>query len=508
MREGGKEMKKGLVLTVLIVVSLVGCAGGKLPSEGPPPKLPPRQVNIQNEIKSATNLPQGSLLEPTQDFKSAYDVPGNLQKNFFTPNLVTPGTQNNHLFQAWIPDPMNHKGTLTKLWSLDTDWSYINRIGREQYEKDIDPWVGATIDTLPEGWLIHVLNIQGVQDAKNGKKIANLRGGVGISEIHSEFMFGKPYELQEIKEISAFMPAPFLCWNKRTGGVRWRIVNTGISKGKIYFVYNGAIYLFLLGDCLAKIDAWTGTIEWAIKVNPAPPTPPYVYDIAVPYYWQFSSNYMWLLYFTDEYGKNINVCRLDTEKLEIMRVKLGNIQGVMAKDNKVCIVHDNFKKVTVLSEDGIPQNVIEVPKEITGQLKEKKEFLGKPVPAPPLIPYGDKMIFGFFNSKYRTNDNKMIFVDTQEYYQPYLFDPLGMTKPVLLPKDIKPTDFKQVYPFLLWKDFYIEDDKNFYGFDIESGQKTWSIPKSELGPNPAISISDWRGVLVVDEKQFTAWGAK
>ncbi len=487
-------MKKGFVLAVLIVVfvSIIGCAGGKSPSEELPPKLPPRQVNIQKEFNITTNLPKGSILVPTNDYKMILDIIAVKQKN--------PAEQIDHLFQAWEPQPTKLKNKLTKLWSLELNKDIGNEDDREKHFNESIPWIKAKYETLSEGWFIHFFNVQGVYDCSNGRKLEGVHGGIGYSDVHSDWMFGGPFDLESLEQYD--LSYPIACWDKKLGTIRWMLSSISDDGKRDYFVHNGAVYFNGPYD-LTKVDAWTGIVEWQINFK-VPETSDFDTDLMAPIYWQVSDNYFWLLNFTTDFQKDIAVYRLNPETLEIMKVKLDLVGGVVANGDKVCIIYDSFKKTMIIGENGVPQGGSLVPEVIQKQVDEKTlAFL-------LAMPYRNKFVFGY-EPDFKTNkepNNNSIFYVPESTYKPYLFDPFTKEDPVLVPKDLKMTDHKQKFPFLLWKDFYIEDDKNFYGFDIESGQKTWSIPKSELGPNPAIAISDWRGVLVVDDKQITAWGVK
>ncbi len=489
-------MKKGFVLAILVVVSLIGCTGGQSPSEEPRPKLPPRQVNIQREIKAATNLPKGSLLVSTDDFKPTADLTPKMP-NAFTPMNVFSGKQGDHLFQPWTPKPMmNERRELSKLWSLDIDNQYIKKTGYDKYEEETLLWMLTKYETLPEGWLIRYMNIKGVFDPKTGAKIENIKGGIGVSDLYSSYMIGGPSELGDANESSPALDYSLRCWNKKTNELRWKISNV-VQRGGI-FASDGCIYL-LTNISLAKIDAWTGTVEWSISDDTNGRSP-----IWSPFYWQFTEHYMWLLYpregsSVDEYRKNLTVCRLDPERLELMRINIGSVDGIVVKDNVICIVHDKINKMTFIDEQGVPQESVDVPEDVKTLIKPNNNISKESLEM--LLPFGRSFISGGY----------MLFGSGDDNIHPFLFNPFTNNDPVLLPKNLKMTDSKQLYfpfPLLSWSDFYTQDNEYFYGFDVNEGKKTWSIPKSELGPNPAIAISDWRGVLVQDENQMTAWGAK
>ena len=216
-----------IVCTILLFIFCAGCS----PSREEVYKNHPKY-----EIKTATNLPKGSLLVPTNDMRlvplEEMPIPTKIGKPRNTP------------LELYEPKPLLYKGQLKKMWSK-------NNLKNKDYSG-----YGVTSDNFEDGWQIQNGSDSGLYDPATGKKIGarfeyyllDEKNGVAFAEDRNLLYFQR------------YAVSVSLGLNEEYWRLPLEELDLWVSSKDSSVYYRGD-----LDSILLKVNAWTGVPDWELK---------------------------------------------------------------------------------------------------------------------------------------------------------------------------------------------------------------------------------------------------
>ncbi len=436
-----------IFLTLMIVAGLVGLdnQSGDVLANG---------SNSTNQdvykITHAEGLPDNSLLKPTDDFEL-------ITLNLPTPDIVGPEDDDLE-FNTWVPDPFQGRGQLEELWTK-LDISLGSSMSKKLFDQDC-------YTSYPDGWCIGPSLGEGyIFDPKSGGREYKKKP-VGILDVENNLLL--QYIIYDRKDILQMVDT--------YGDVRWKYEPfTGRShswtyiSGKNLIKYNDYSGYY-------SIDISSGNVKWKIKnhfygdeFGPAWHDPFFVYSDK--YFFGIVEEPFELdktqLYRIKPDGKNI----------EIMKYDIENPAEVMYADGDVYIYSTDRKTLFRVDTE-------------SGVLKEEYD-LNDYFKEPKLTRYATSHPFIC-----KTNNGWFVFNPD---------DPKNSIEikhnPVLLNYDVNGT-------WHGWDAYWCLSEDQLYCLNTKTGEKLWWISRKELGKNPRVMISDWRGILIAHGNKISAFGIK
>jgi len=185
-----------------------------------------------------------------------------------------------------------------------------------------------------------------------------------------------------------------------------------------------------------------------------------------------SSKYLWLYNSTGRMRKDC-IYRFDPDTLEVYKVNIDNIQCACSFRNLICIIDTKNKLIMIEPTTGTIKSVTDI-----GSVTLNHEIF-------EIYPFKDKLYLSLYdiNIEFKTSILKLI-----------LLDPFNIKNYI----DISNKYLIEWGLGIIQKTLYFKTDKELYGIDEKTGQKSWWIPKS-LGVKD-IKIIENRGILAFVEK--------
>ncbi|MBP6927583.1 MAG: hypothetical protein KBC08_04675 [Caldisericia bacterium] len=330
-----KNNNKGIINVAICVIIMSFCSvfAGCSPSREEVYKNHPKY-----EIKTATNLPEGSLLVPTNDIRLAplEEMP--------VPTKI--GEPKNTPLEPYEPKPLLYKGQLKKMWSKNNNLKEEHASG-----------YGVTSDNFEDGWQIQNGSDSGLYDPTTGKKIGarfrydilDEKNGVAFTE----------------NQKSSF-PEDTISVDLNSGDILW-----SLPLNEHHWTFSISDSIFYLGELeldilFTKVNAWTGIPDWTLQrtregffFGRYAFTEKYIFVDANEGFDKAPQNYLY---------------RINPETLEIMKIDFKNFNTFFIDNGKLYVISEEGKVLTEMDpETCVPSKTFKIDEYIKGGVLELVE---------------------------------------------------------------------------------------------------------------------------------------
>ncbi len=332
----GRKIMWKLFATILLFIFFAGCS----PSREEVYKNRPKY-----EIKTATNLPKGSLLVPTNDMRL---VP---LEEMPVPTKI--GEPRNIPLEPYQPKPLLYKGQLKKVWSKNNNLKEEHASG-----------YGVTSDNFEDGWQIQNGSDSGLYDPVTGKKIG-ARFRYDILDEKNKIAFVENRGLLTPKEHKMLV-------NVDSGGEIWSL-SLNEKDNWIFSKNESVYYMGTLDIVLTKVNVWTGIPDWELKR-----------DRTGLFFGRYACINRYVFIEGDEWldPRQDYLYRINPETLEIMKVDVKNYCTFFIDDGKLYAISEEGKVLTEMDpETCVPSKTFKIDEYIKGGILKLVEdpnvaFLG------------------------------------------------------------------------------------------------------------------------------------
>lgn len=324
----GRKIMWKLSAIILLFIFFAGCS----PSREEVYKNHPKY-----EIKTATNLPKGSLLVPTNDIRL---VP---LEEMPVPTKI--GEPRNTPLEPYEPKPLLYKGQLKKMWSKNNNLKEEHASG-----------YGVTSDNFEDGWQIQNGSDSGLYDPTTGKKIG-ARFRYDILDEKNKFAFVENRSLLTPKDYKMLV-------NVDSGEEIWSL-SLNEKDNWIFSNNESTYYMGTLDIVLTKVNAWTGIPDWELKRGRK--------GLFFGRY-AYTSKYVFIE--GDEWldPKQYYLYRINPETLEIMKVDVKNYYTFFIDNGKLYAISEEGKVLTEMDpETCVPSKTFKIDEYIKGGVLELVE---------------------------------------------------------------------------------------------------------------------------------------
>ncbi|MCE5177390.1 MAG: hypothetical protein ABFD23_00020 [Caldisericales bacterium] len=324
----GRKIMWKLSAIILLFIFFAGCS----PSREEVYKNHPKY-----EIKTATNLPKGSLLVPTNDIRL---VP---LEEMPVPTKI--GEPRNTPLEPYEPKPLLYKGQLKKMWNKNNNLKEEHASG-----------YGVTSDNFEDGWQIQNGSDSGLYDPTTGKKIG-ARFRYDILDEKNKFAFVENRSLLTPKDYKMLV-------NVDSGEEIWSL-SLNEKDNWIFSNNESTYYMGTLDIVLTKVNAWTGIPDWELKRGRK--------GLFFGRY-AYTSKYVFIE--GDEWldPKQYYLYRINPETLEIMKVDVKNYYTFFIDNGKLYAISEEGKVLTEMDpETCVPSKTFKIDEYIKGGVLELVE---------------------------------------------------------------------------------------------------------------------------------------
>ena len=324
----GRKIIWKLSAIILLFIFFAGCS----PSREEVYKNHPKY-----EIKTATNLPEGSLLVPTNNIRL---VP---LEEMPVPTKI--GEPRNAPLEPYEPKPLLYKGQLKKIWSKNNN-----------LKKEHASGYGVTSDNFEDGWQIQNGSDSGLYDPATGKKIG-ARFRYDILDEKNKIAFVENRGLLTPKEHKMFV-------NVDSGEEIWSL-SLNEKDNWIFSKNESVYYMGTLDIVLTKVNAWTGIPGWELKR-----------DRTGLFFGRYACISRYVFIEGDEWldPRQDYLYRINPETLEIMRVDVKNYCTFFIDDGKLYAISEEGKVLTEMDlETCVPSKTFKIDEYIKGGVLELVE---------------------------------------------------------------------------------------------------------------------------------------
>lgn len=324
---GRRRSMQKLFAAILLLVFCAGCS----PSREEVYKNHPKY-----EIKTATNLPKGSLLVPTNDMRlvplEEMPIPTKIGKPRNTP------------LEPYEPKPLLYKGQLKKMWSK-------NNLKNKDYSG-----YGVTSDNFEDGWQIQNGSDSGLYDPATGKKIGarfeyyllDEKNGVAFAEDRNLLYFQR------------YAVSVSLGLNEEYWRLPLEELDLWVSSKDSSVYYRGN-----LDSILLKVNAWTGVPDWELKRGRKGL-----------FFGRYAFTNKYIFIDGDEWFEPTQyyLYRINPETLEIMKVDFKNFNTFFIDGDRLYVISEEGKVLTEIDpETCVPSKTFKIDEYIKGGVLELVE---------------------------------------------------------------------------------------------------------------------------------------
>ncbi|HOU08052.1 MAG TPA: hypothetical protein PLX04_06175 [Caldisericia bacterium] len=324
---GRRRSMQKLFAAILLLVFCAGCS----PSREEVYKNHPKY-----EIKTATNLPKGSLLVPTNDMRlvplEEMPIPTKIGKPRNTP------------LEPYEPKPLLYKGQLKKMWSK-------NNLKNKDYSG-----YGVTSDNFEDGWQIQNGSDSGLYDPATGKKIGarfeyyllDEKNGVAFAEDRNLLYFQR------------YAVSVSLGLNEEYWRLPLEELDLWVSSKDSSVYYRGN-----LDSILLKVNAWTGIPDWELKRGRKGL-----------FFGRYAFTNKYIFIDGDEWFEPTQyyLYRINPETLEIMKVDFKNFNTFFIDGDRLYVISEEGKVLTEIDpETCVPSKTFKIDEYIKGGVLELVE---------------------------------------------------------------------------------------------------------------------------------------
>lgn len=325
---GRRRSMQKLFAAILLLVFCAGCS----PSREEVYKNRPKY-----EIKTVTNLPEGSLLVPTNDIKL---VP---LEEMPVPTKI--GEPRNTPLEPYEPKPLLYKGQLKKMWSKNNNLKEEHASG-----------YGVTSDNFEDGWQIQNGPDSGLYDPTTGKKIG-ARFRYDILDEKNKIAFVENRGLLTPKEYKMLV-------NVDSGEEIWSL-SLNEKDNWIFSKNESVYYMGTLDIVLTKVNVWTGILDWELKR-----------DRTGLFFGRYACINRYVFIEGDEWldPRQDYLYRINPETLEIMKVDVKNYYTFFIDNGKLYTISEEGKVLTEMDpETCVPSRTFKIDEYIKGGVLELVE---------------------------------------------------------------------------------------------------------------------------------------
>jgi hypothetical protein len=311
----GRKIMWKLSAIILLFIFFAGCS----PSREEVYKNHPKY-----EIKTATNLPEGSLLVPTNDIRLAplEEMP--------VPTKI--GEPKNTPLEPYEPKPLLYKGQLKKMWSKNNNLKEEHASG-----------YGVTSDNFEDGWQIQNGSDSGLYDPTTGKKIG-ARFRYDILDEKNKFAFVENRSLLTPKDYKMLV-------NVDSDEEIWSL-SLNEKDNWIFSNNESTYYMGTLDIVLTKVNAWTGIPDWELKRGRKGL-----------FFGRYAYTNKYVFIEGDEWldPKQYYLYRINPETLEIMKVDVKNYYTFFIDNGKLYAISEEGKVLTEMDpETCVPSKTFKI----------------------------------------------------------------------------------------------------------------------------------------------------
>lgn len=345
-------------------------------------------------------------------------------------------------FGEWKPEPLNHKGSLSKFW----DKSFVEYTKKEDMsipKKDFHYY------SMPDGWKLRykyednyaISTLDGEKEYKSEKVFL----GYSLYDSERQYIIGylKKEAIALFDKVNSI-----IVWEHSTDGHLYTHNNSLFVKyGKE--ADNNRIKF-------AKININNGQEEWNIRIKPE-------YNQYLSEFFLSNNKYVIFRYY--ELDLKNHYYRFDPEKGEIVEFADARNTFSFHIKNKLYYIGNDLKLYSIDDETAERQFIYDFSGLLAGIETQASISEYNPV------------------IKLRTNDGLKLFnVETGNLSKSF-------------PKTLDNTE----------QDYYYQDEKYVYGIDPITFENTWVIDKKSVSSSPGlfqILLIDSRGVLAMDNEKI------
>jgi outer membrane protein assembly factor BamB len=415
--------------------------------------------DIEYKLAEVPEFPEGSIYKPTDDFE------------LITENLPKPAITRNYIedfeFIPWTQKTYDATEKLEKVWGYELNESEI--------PKD-DRWIGGCSTALKEWYIRYSYDAGEIPETYQVKYLNPVDGSdVSRCSIKKNPLYNYFCTFDTINEILIYDKKMTVYMDNFYGDTIWSF-NYKSKIDRDYISYLCVVedsLIFRTKDRLLCVDPSTGTVKWIL--NNTKKTRLYAYYECAGFIWAIFDKGR------GHMASNPVFYRINPISLDIVEVDIDHISAVFhyifEYNNSVYYtLYDDPKLYELDIETGLIINTYELPES-----------------------------FEYWGGHWSNDDSPLILQHMNKPLDKVFF------------YDIKNDSLELIadYPdissdTLLWSNFNFRfrnkisrnktemgfDENYFFGFDVKTGERTWSINREDAGEDAIIQLVDHNGVLI------------
>jgi len=401
------------------------------------------------QIIESVDLPDNSLLTETDDLVVT------------TGNYAQPSKDSkiaDKLFVPWRPRSYEGRGRIKEVWNIECeceDGQGVSSFGRDPF-----CWTFTT----PSGKTYNI-------DPTAEKIVSKQKKTYGLSNTDSTMYLNNTLPTNR--------GMTTLSDNK--GETIWKVnlISTYATTFGSSFIVDDYLVRCTDFEYHLGVNLKNGKADWKLRLSDR-----LQHDIfSANYEPIIFENYFWLLFNGVDLGNKL--FRIDLSQQNIIGVleyTLDDPQSATIINGKLCVVTSNRSTLLQIDVDtGIVKEEINLDKYIPGA-----SFVCEPGNTHPFLVENTTKEQYIFNPEAPNKPTKLY-----GHVMGVLSNRLGFSAGTL-------TD----------NSYWVLNKEYAYGINPKTGEKTWWIPRNELGKNPEVFIVDSRGILVSHGNKVSAYGIK